>query len=83
MLQAQEKPYARQNPDIFNVLSLSMLESQGGADGQAQNDLVKAVDQLLNNLGPKFSKVSAELFTKSRLKSINFALPKLKTIRSG
>lgn len=29
-----------------------------------QNDLVKAVDNLLNNLGPKFSKVSAELFAK-------------------
>lgn len=29
------------------------------------NDLVKAVDNLLNNLGPKFSKVSAELFAKS------------------
>ena len=30
-----------------------------------ENDLVKAVDSLLNNLGPKFSKVSAELFAKS------------------
>lgn len=30
-----------------------------------ENDLVKAVDNLLNNLGPKFSKVSAELFAKS------------------
>lgn len=29
-----------------------------------ENDLVKAVDNLLNNLGPKFSKVSAELFAK-------------------
>ncbi|CAF9934484.1 MAG: hypothetical protein ALECFALPRED_005961 [Alectoria fallacina] len=29
-----------------------------------ENDLVKAVDSLLNNLGPKFSKVSAELFAK-------------------
>lgn len=33
----------------------------------SSNDLVKAVDQLLNNLGPKFSKVSAELFAKSEL----------------
>ncbi|MCJ1453643.1 hypothetical protein MMC28_003990 [Mycoblastus sanguinarius] len=32
------------------------------ADGS--NDLVKAVDQLLNNLGPKFSKISTELFAK-------------------
>ena len=38
---------------------------QGSDNGQAQNDLVKAVDQLLNNLGPKFSKVSTELFAKS------------------
>lgn len=30
-----------------------------------ENDLIKAVDNLLNNLGPKFSKVSAELFAKS------------------
>lgn len=30
-----------------------------------ESDLVKAVDNLLNNLGPKFSKVSAELFAKS------------------
>ena len=30
-----------------------------------ENDLVKAVDNLLNNLGPKFSKVSTELFAKS------------------
>ena len=30
-----------------------------------ENDLVKAVDNLLNNLGPKFSKVSSELFAKS------------------
>ncbi len=44
-----------------------MLGTQGGSDGQNQNDLVKAVDQLLNNLGPKFSKVSAELFAKSKL----------------
>jgi len=29
-----------------------------------ESDLVKAVDNLLNNLGPKFSKVSAELFAK-------------------
>lgn len=32
---------------------------------QGANDLVKAVDKLLNDLGPKFSKVSAELFAKS------------------
>ncbi|KAL2053042.1 hypothetical protein ABVK25_006679 [Lepraria finkii] len=31
---------------------------------QGANDLVKAVDKLLNDLGPKFSKVSAELFAK-------------------
>lgn len=30
-----------------------------------ESDLVKAVDNLLNNLGPKFTKVSAELFAKS------------------
>ena len=30
-----------------------------------ENDLVKAVDNLLNDLGPKFSKVSAEMFAKS------------------
>ena len=30
-----------------------------------ENDLVKALDNLLNNLGPRFSKVSAELFAKS------------------
>lgn len=29
-----------------------------------ENDLVKAVDNLLNNLGPKFSTVSAQLFAK-------------------
>lgn len=29
-----------------------------------ENELVKAVDNLINNLGPRFSKVSAELFTK-------------------
>ena len=29
------------------------------------NDLVKAVDKLLNEIGPKFTKVSAEIFTKS------------------
>lgn len=29
------------------------------------NDFVKAVDNLLHNLGAKFSKVSAELFAKS------------------
>lgn len=38
---------------------------QNASEGQAQNDLVKAVDQLVNNLGPKFAKVSAELFAKS------------------
>ena len=32
---------------------------------QGANDLVKAVDKLLNDLGPKFSKVSVELFAKS------------------
>ena len=31
----------------------------------ASNDLVKAVDKLLNEIGPKFTKVSAELFAKS------------------
>ncbi|KAK0507772.1 hypothetical protein JMJ35_009661 [Cladonia borealis] len=30
----------------------------------ASNDLVKAVDKLLNEIGPKFTKVSAELFAK-------------------
>lgn len=45
--------------------SLTRLASQNASEGQAQNDLVKAVDQLINNLGPKFSKVSAELFAKS------------------
>ncbi|KAL6721569.1 hypothetical protein ACLMJK_000673 [Lecanora helva] len=39
-------------------------EETGSGAGQTQNDLVKAVDQLLNNLGPKFSKVSTELFAK-------------------
>lgn len=45
--------------------SLIRLLTQNTSEGQAQNDLVKAVDQLINNLGPKFSKVSAELFDKS------------------
>jgi hypothetical protein len=45
--------------------SLIRLLTQNTSEGQAQNDLVKAVDQLINNLGPKFSKVSAELFAKS------------------
>ena len=31
----------------------------------SSNDLVKAVDKLLNEIGPKFAKVSAEIFTKS------------------
>jgi len=44
---------------------LIRLISQNASEGKAQNDLVKAVDQLINNLGPKFSKVSAELFAKS------------------
>ena len=30
------------------------------------NDLVKAVDKLLNEIGPKFTKVSAEIFAKSK-----------------
>ena len=30
------------------------------------NELVKAVDQLLNDLGPKFSKLSTELFERSK-----------------
>ena len=33
---------------------------KGQNDGT--NDLISAVDQLLNDLGPKFSKVSSELF---------------------
>lgn len=29
------------------------------------NDIVKAVDQLLNEMGPKFAKVSSEIFERS------------------
>ena len=41
----------------------SYIPAQGQDTGA--NDLVKAVDQLLNELGPKFSKVSSELFERS------------------
>ncbi|KAL2048104.1 hypothetical protein N7G274_000015 [Stereocaulon virgatum] len=34
------------------------------SSNQGANELVKAVDKLLNDLGPKFAKVSAELFAK-------------------
>lgn len=33
----------------------------------APNELIKAVDELLDNLSAKFSKVSTEVFAKSRL----------------
>lgn len=48
-------------PQVSNPLALSQTMMSTGNE----NDLVQAVDKLLNNLGPKFSKVSAELFTKS------------------
>ena len=50
---------------VFRTSRLIWFLLQGADDSQAQNDLVKAVDQLLNNLGPKFSKVSTDLFAKS------------------
>lgn len=44
---------------------LALLQTALSTGDENENDLVKAVDNLLNNLGPKFSKVSAELFAKS------------------
>lgn len=44
-----------------DLLALSQTANSTGDE----SDLVKAVDNLLNNLGPKFSKISAELFAKS------------------
>ena len=49
------------NPSASDPLALLQTAMATGDE----NDLVKAVDNLLNNLGPKFSKVSAELFSKS------------------
>ena len=47
----------------LSVETSSLVISQEQTQGA--NDLAKAVDKLLNDLGPKFSKASAELFAKS------------------
>ena len=51
-------PLTQQASDLL-ALSQTMISTGD------ESDLVKAVDNLLNNLGPKFSKISAELFAKS------------------
>lgn len=51
--------------------------------GESSNDLVKAVDNLLNNLGPKFSKVSADLFAKSKSNVTALLEMLLSQFRSG
>ncbi len=48
------------------------MSSQDDLSGP--NDLVKAVDKLLNDIGPKFERVSKEIFAKSMIKS-SFSLP--------
>ena len=47
----------------------------------ASNDLVKAVDKLLNEIGPKFTKVSAELFAKSEQNPLPIQI--YKVLRKG
>lgn len=47
-------------------------------DLSGPNDLVKAVDKLLNDIGPKFERVSKEMFAKRVFNDFSpLALPKL------
>lgn len=65
MSSAIRDPNPRSNVRFLaNDLAASDLLALSQTTGD-ENDLIKAVDNLLNNLGPKFSKVSAELFAKS------------------
>ena len=59
------RPSVRSSVFLHPIISNQLLQLQTAMSTGEENDLVKAVDNLLNNLGPKFSKVSAELFAKS------------------